>query len=56
VVEFLVRRGADVRAANNRDQTALTLAETPLPVPGTNGRRATRPEIAALLRSYGDDE
>ena len=56
VVEFLVRRGADVRAANNRDQTALTLAETPLPVPGTNGRRATRPEIAALLRSYGDGQ
>ena len=56
LVEFLVQRGADVRAANNRDQTALTLAETPLPVPGTNGRRATRPEIAALLRSYGDGE
>ena len=56
VVEFLVRRGADVRAANNRDQTALTLAETPLPVPGTNGRRATRPEIAAFLRSHGDGE
>ncbi len=56
VVDFLVRRGADVRAANNRDQTALTLAETPLPVPGTNGRRATRPEIAALLRSYGDGQ
>ena len=54
VIELLVQRGADMRAANERDQTALTLAETPLPVPGTNGRRATRPEIAALLRSYGD--
>ena len=56
LVELLVERGADVRAANNRDQTALTLAETPLPVPGTNGRRATRPDIAALLRSYGDGQ
>ena len=56
VVEFLARHGADARARNDRDQTALTLAETALPVPGTNGRRATRPEIAALLRSYGDGE
>ena len=54
VVEFLTRHGADAQARNDRGQTALTLAETPLPVPGTNGRRATRPEIAALLRSYGD--
>ncbi len=56
LVELLVERGADVRATNNRDQTALNLAETPLPVPGTNGRRATRPEIAAFLRSYGAGE
>ena len=56
VVEFLARHGADARARNDRDQTALTLAETALPVPGTNGRRATRPEIAALLRSFGDGE
>ena len=56
VVEFLARHGADPRARNDRDQTALTLAETALPVPGTNGRRATRPEIAALLRSYGDGQ
>ena len=56
VVEFLARHGADARARNDRDQTALTLAETALPVPGTNGRRATRPEIAALLRSYGDGQ
>ena len=56
VVELLARHGADVRARNQRDQTALTLAETPLPVPGTNGRRATRPEIAALLRTYGGGE
>lgn len=56
VVEFLAGHGADAQARNDRDQTALTLAETPLPVPGTNGRRATRPEIAALLRSYGDGQ
>ena len=56
VVEFLARHGADARARNDRDQTALTLAETALPVPGTNGRRATRPEIATLLRSYGDGQ
>ena len=56
VVEFLARHGADAQARNDRDQTALTLAETALPVPGTNGRRATRPEIAALLRSYGDGQ
>ena len=56
VVEFLARQGADAQARNDRGQTALTLAETALPVPGTNGRRATRPEIAALLRSYGVGE
>ena len=56
VVELLAQHGADVRARNQRDQTALTLAETPLPVPGTNGRRATRPEIAELLRIYGGGE
>ena len=55
VVEFLAVRGADVRARNDRDQTALALAETLLPVPGTNGRRTTRPEIADLLRSFGAD-
>ena len=56
VVEFLAVRGADVRARNDRDQTALALAETLLPVPGTNGRRTTRPEIADLLRSFGADD
>ena len=56
VVEFLATRGANVQARNNRDQTALGLAETPLPVPGTNGRRATQPKIAELLRSFGAGE
>ena len=56
VVAFLTRRGADVNAANDRDQTALTLAETPLPVTGTNGRRATQPEIAAFLRGLGAED
>ena len=55
-VAFLTRRGADGNAANDRNQTALTLAETPLPVTGTNGRRATQPEIAAFLRSLGAED
>ena len=53
VVDFLVHQGANADLRNDRDQTPLTLAETPLPVAGTNGRRATQPEIAALLRSVG---
>jgi ankyrin repeat protein len=53
VVDFLLNHGADVDLRNNRDQTPLVLAETPLPVAGTNGRRATQPEIAALLRRVG---
>ena len=56
VVEFLAERGASVQATNDRDQTALTLAETALPVPGTNGRRATRPAIAELLRRFGAND
>ena len=53
VVELLVAHGADVNVTNEREQTPLTLAETPLPVAGTNGLRATRPEIAARLRRLG---
>ena len=53
VVEFLVAHGADVNAANERDQTPLVLAETPQTIPGTNGLRGTRPEIAELLRRLG---
>ena len=56
VVELLAERGADVNVTNERDQTPLTLAETPLPVAGTNGLRATRPEIAALLRRLGAND
>ena len=56
VVELLAARGADVNATNERDQTPLSLAETPLPVAGTNGLRATRPAIAALLRRLGAND
>ncbi|HCR00253.1 MAG TPA: hypothetical protein DIU48_12590 [Acidobacteria bacterium] len=48
--------GADVNAANDRNQTALTLAETPLPVTGTNGRRATQSEISTFLRSLDAED
>ncbi len=53
VVEFLVARGADVNVVNQRDQTPLVLAETVQGIPGSNGLRSTRPEIAALLRRLG---
>ena len=56
VVEFLATRGADVNAANQRDQTPLVLAETEQTIPGTNGLRGTRPEIAELLRRLGASE
>ena len=44
------------RSRHPRPPLQRRLAETALPVPGTNGPRATRPEIAALLRSYGDGQ
>ena len=53
VVEFLVACGADVNAVNQRGQTPLVLAETPQTVPGSNGLRGTRPEVAELLRRLG---
>ena len=56
VVELLAAHGADLDAANAGDQTPLALAESRLPVPGTNGRRATRPEIAARLRELGAND
>ncbi len=56
VVEFLVARGADINAVNERDQTPLVLAETPQTIPGTNGLRGTRPEIAELLRRMGAND
>ena len=56
VVEFLVASGADINAVNQRDQTPLILAETPQSIPGTNGLRGTRPEIAELLRRLGAEE
>ena len=53
LVQLLAAHGADVNAMNERGETPLTLAESSLPVPGTNGLRTTRPEIAALLRDLG---
>ena len=56
VVEMLAAHGADLDALNDDGQTPLTLAESSLPVPGTNGLRATRPEIAARLRELGAND
>ena len=56
VVEMLAAHGADLDAMNDDGQTPLTLAESSLPVPGTNGLRATRPEIAARLRELGAND
>ena len=56
VVDLLAARGADVDALNDRGQTPLVLAETSLPVLGSNGLRSTQPEIAARLRELGADE
>ena len=50
VVDLLASHGANLDATNERDETALTLAESELPVPGSNGLRTARPEIAELLR------
>ena len=56
VVELLAAHGADLHATNDRGQTPLTLAESRLPIPGTNGLRATQPELAARLRELGADD
>ena len=56
VVEILAAHGADLDATNDRGQTPLTLAESSLPVPGTNGLRTTRPQIAARLRELGAND
>lgn len=53
VVDLLAAHGADVDVVNDRGQTPLVLAETRLPVPGTNGLQSTRPGIAARLRELG---
>jgi ankyrin repeat protein len=53
VVDFLISRGADVDAANERGQTPLVLAETTQTIPGTNGLRGTRPQVAEVLRRWG---
>jgi ankyrin repeat protein len=56
VVEFLIDQGADIHAVTQRDQTPLLLAETPQTIPGSNGLRGTRPEVAILLRRLGASE
>ena len=56
VVDLLAAHGADLDAFNDRGQTPLILAETSLPVIGSNGLRSTQPEIAARLRELGADE
>lgn len=56
VVDLLAAHGADLDAPNDRGQTPLGLAETSLPVIGTNGLRSTQPEIAARLRELGADD
>jgi ankyrin repeat protein len=53
VVEFLAAEGAFVSVENQRGQTPLALAETEQGIPGTNGLRGTRPEVAELLRRLG---
>ena len=53
VVDLLASHGANLAAANEQGDTALALAESELPVPGSNGLRTTRPEIADLLRRLG---
>ena len=56
VVDLLAAHGADLDVPNDRGQTPLVLAETLLPVLGSNGLRSTQPEIAARLRELGADE
>ena len=53
VVEFLASRGAELDVENERGQTALVLAETPQPVYGTNGLRATPPRDRGPASSPG---
>lgn len=56
VVEYLAMHGADIHMINDRDLTPLQLAETVQGIPGTNGLRGTRPEVAAVLRKLGAGE
>ena len=53
VVEYLIIQGADINLATQRGQTPLQLAITLQTIPGTNGLRGTRPEIAELLGRLG---
>ena len=53
VVEYLILQGADINLATQRGQTPLQLAITLQTIPGTNGLRGTRPEIAEVLGRLG---
>ena len=44
------------RGATPHSTTPLVLAETPQTIPGTNGLRGTRPEIAELLCRLGAND
>ena len=55
VVEYLALRGADIHMPNDRGLTPFALADTEQSIPGTNGLRGTRPEVAELLRRLGAD-
>ena len=56
VVEYLAMRGADINMPTDRGLTPFVLADAVQAIPGTNGLRGTRPEVAALLRRLGADE
>ena len=53
VVEYLAMHGADINLPNDQGLTPFLLADAVQPIPGTNGLRGTRPEVAALLRRLG---
>ncbi len=56
VVEFLAESGANLDAANQGGDTPLMLAESRLPIYGTNGLSGTRDNMATLLRRLGASE
>ena len=56
MVDLLASQGANLDARNERGESPLDLAESELPVPGSNGLRTSRPEIADLLRRLGANE
>jgi hypothetical protein len=55
VIELLAGHGVDLKATNNRGESAMTLAESDQPIPGCY-ERGTRPSIAELLRLGADND